>query len=304
MASPDITALLEGLARGEPRAVGRAITLAEEGGEEACALLAALDRERIAAALFLGLTGPPGVGKSTLTAALVTAMRRRDMRVGIVAVDPSSPVSGGALLGDRIRMMDHALDPLVLARSMASRGRLGGLCAAAGAACRIMAAAGCRVVVIETVGVGQSELDVVRLADITALVLAPQAGDEVQAMKAGLSEVVDLLVLNKADLDGADRMGLDLESALAGRPLLRTVAREGRGVEELLDSLLALERSRRGDGSWRERRRAAREREVVDRALELLRPRLARAVETAGEVADPWRTAAALVRDVLNPWGQ
>ncbi|OQX08517.1 MAG: hypothetical protein BWK76_23490 [Desulfobulbaceae bacterium A2] len=301
MANPENAALLAAIARGEARAVGRAISLAEEG--RAGELLQGLARERIEQSLILGMTGPPGVGKSTLTGALVAALRRRGLRTGIVAVDPSSPLTGGALLGDRIRLMDHALDPEVLVRSMASRGRLGGLCAAAGAACRIMAAAGCRVVIVETVGVGQSELDVVRLADITVLVLAPHAGDDIQAMKAGLSEVVDLLVLNKADLAGSDRMQLDLASGLTGRSPLCTVAREGRGVEELLDSVLTLASVRRGDGSWTARRRDSRRQETLERALELLRPELERRLGEAADNDEPLRAAQVLVGNVLRQWG-
>ncbi|OQX08224.1 MAG: hypothetical protein BWK76_23840 [Desulfobulbaceae bacterium A2] len=298
MTNPDTAVLLADIARGEARAVGRAISLAEEG--RAGELLQGLARERIEQALVLGLTGPPGVGKSTLTGALIAALRQRGLRTGVVAVDPSSPLTGGALLGDRIRMMDHALDPQVLVRSMASRGRLGGLCAAAGAACRIMAGAGCRVIIVETVGVGQSELEVVRLADITVLVLAPHAGDDIQAMKAGLLEVVDLLVLNKADLAGSDRMQLDLAGGLAERPLLRTVAREGQGVVELLDSILALERARRGDGSWQVRRCGSRRQEAVERALALLRPRLEQMVNEAAADDEPQRTAEEVAGKLLR----
>ena len=163
----------------------------------------------------MGLTGPPGVGKSTSTSALVTALRRRGRRVGVLAVDPSSPFSGGALLGDRVRMGEHATDEGVFIRSMASRGHLGGLAWSTPQALRVLDAAGCDVVLVETVGVGQSEVEVVALADTTVVLLAPGMGDGVQAAKAGILEVADVLAVNKADRDGARRTVRDLEYAIA-----------------------------------------------------------------------------------------
>ena len=204
--------ILRGIQKREPRAIARAITIVENNGEGSEIILAHLDQERIENALVIGITGSPGVGKSTLTNSLVRSLRGLGKRVGIIAVDPSSPLSGGALLGDRIRMMGHALDPDVVVRSMATRGRLGGLCASAGAVVRVMASAGCSVVIIETVGIGQSEMDIVRLADITMMVLAPGLGDEIQAMKAGILEVADLLVVNKMDCPGAETLTMEMES--------------------------------------------------------------------------------------------
>ena len=159
----------------------------------------------------LGITGTGGAGKSTLAGRLVSCFRSAGHRVGLIAVDPSSPISGGAVLGDRIRMMRHACDPDVVIRSMASRGRLGGLSAATASAARIMKAAGCHPVLIETVGVGQAEFDIVRLADLTMLVMAPGLGDDIQAMKAGLLELTDMLVVNKGDLAGADILMREME---------------------------------------------------------------------------------------------
>jgi LAO/AO transport system kinase len=192
--------------------------------------------------MVLGITGPPGAGKSTLTDRIISYYRSGDKRVGVIAIDPSSPISGGAILGDRIRMMGHALDQDVVVRSMATRGRLGGLCAAAGAAVRILAGSGCSVIIIETVGVGQSEMDIIRLADITALVLAPGLGDDIQAMKAGLLEVADILVVNKADCAGADTLAMDMESiAREGgtneedhTKVCKIVASEGKGIDDLV----------------------------------------------------------------------
>ena len=169
---------------------------------------------------IIGITGSPGVGKSTSTAALVTALRKQDKRVGVLAVDPSSPFSGGALLGDRVRMQDHALDKEVYIRSMASRGHLGGLSWATPQALRVLEAAGCDVILIETVGVGQSEVEIAAMADTTLVLIAPGMGDGIQAAKAGILEIGDVYVINKADRDGADQVRRDLRSmlALAERP--------------------------------------------------------------------------------------
>ncbi len=279
---PTPATLIDGVRRRDPRAIARAISLIESGAPETGKILAGLDRGLIAQARVYGITGPPGAGKSTLTGRLIGHYRRQGERVGVVAIDPSSPLSGGALLGDRIRMMDHALDHDVVMRSMATRGRLGGLCAAAGATVRVLAAAGCSVIIIETVGVGQSEMDIVRLADLTALVVAPGQGDDIQAMKAGLLEVADLLVINKADCPGAEALALDLETATRDRPALpdslprvsMTTASENIGVAELAATLDRLDAGRRQSGEHQAKRSRAQRLEVVDWALEMLRPRL------------------------------
>ena len=207
----------------------------------------ALLAPRAGHARVIGLTGSPGVGKSTSTSALVAAYRRRGMQVGVLAVDPSSPFSGGALLGDRVRMQDHATDDGVFIRSMASRGHLGGLSWATPQALRVLSAAGCDVVLVETVGVGQAEVEVASLADTTLVLLAPGMGDGIQAAKAGILEVADLFVVNKADRDGADTVVRDLRYMLSlgdrrtdegwRVPILKTVAARGRGRR----------RGRRGD---------------------------------------------------------
>jgi LAO/AO transport system kinase len=191
----------------------------------------------------VGITGAPGVGKSTSTNALVAAMRADDRRVGVLAVDPSSPFSGGALLGDRVRMGDHALDPEVYIRSVGSRGHLGGLARSTPQAVRVLEAAGCDVVVVETVGVGQSEVEVAGLADTTLVLLAPGMGDGIQAAKAGILEIGDVYAVNKADREGADRTRRELRTMLtmaerpegAWRPpVLQTVASTGEGIDALL----------------------------------------------------------------------
>lgn len=282
--------------------MARAISLVEDQEENAQQIMQALDQQRLDKALTVGITGPPGAGKSTLTSALVQQLRQRDIRVGVIAVDPSSPLTHGALLGDRIRMMNHALDRDVVVRSMATRGRLGGLCTAAGATMRIMAASGCRVVLVETVGIGQSEMDIASLADITVLVLAPGFGDEIQAMKAGILEVVDLLVINKADMPGASKLKFDLgrEAAESDR-VLETVAAENKGIAELLDRLMALEAEFRESGKLTQRRQRSRDKETVDRCLDLLRERLADLLHKQPPAdIDPGVAAESLLERVLR----
>jgi LAO/AO transport system kinase len=197
-------------------------------------------------AQIVGITGPPGVGKSTSTNALVKELRAVGKRVGVLAVDPSSPFSGGALLGDRVRMQDHALDKDVYIRSMASRGHLGGLAWSTPQALRVLDAAGCDVVLIETVGVGQSEVEIAGLADTTLVLTAPGMGDGIQAAKAGILEIGDLFVVNKADRDGAEQVRRDLRNmiALADRsdeswkpPIVLTVAQTGQGVDEVVEKV-------------------------------------------------------------------
>ena len=294
---PTVDRLLQRLHGGDSRALARAITLVEDQQPEAAGLLAGLDRKRIEDVLVLGLTGPPGAGKSTLTGALITALRKQEYRVGIIAIDPSSPISGGALLGDRIRMMEHALDREVVVRSMATRGRLGGLCSSAGAAARIMAASGCRVVILETVGIGQSEMDIVRLADLTALVLAPGFGDDIQAMKAGILEVADLLVVNKADQPGAGKLQLEMGTVLAEpkereKRICATVACEGTGVATLLDRIFTLERELRRNGRLQARRKRSFQLETLDWAVEIVKADLRQKLETTTFTSTEPRQAA------------
>jgi LAO/AO transport system kinase len=230
--------------------VARLISLVEDASPLLREVMAGLGKaasERTdGGAHVVGITGSPGVGKSTSTNALVTALRKQGKRVGVLAVDPSSPFSGGALLGDRIRMQDHALDPEVYIRSMASRGHLGGLSWAAPQALRVLDAAGCDVIVVETVGVGQSEVEIASMADTTLVLLAPGMGDGIQAAKAGILEIGDLYVINKADREGADQVRRELRSmlALAERPegawkpeILKTVAMTGEGVDEVVAAL-------------------------------------------------------------------
>jgi LAO/AO transport system kinase len=275
-----VAELTERAQSGEPRAVARLISLVEDASPSLREVA-----ERLAPhtgrAQIIGLTGAPGVGKSTSTSALLTGLRQAGKRVGVLAVDPSSPFSGGALLGDRVRMQEHATDADVYIRSMASRGHLGGLAWATPQALRVLDAAGCDVILIETVGVGQSEVDVAGLADTTVVLLAPGMGDGIQAAKAGILEIGDVYAVNKADREGADQVVRDLRSVinLGARdgvwrpPIVKTVAQTGEGVDDLME---AIEKHRAhleetGELSARRRRRARREIEAI--ALTTLRER-------------------------------
>ena len=235
----DVAALVQGVLAREPRAVARAISLVEDGDAELAALSAGLF-EHTGAARTVGLTGAPGVGKSTIATALVRAARAAGTRVAVLAIDPTSPYTGGALLGDRVRMQEHATDPDVFIRSMATRGHLGGMALAAPEAVRILDAAGYALVIVETVGVGQAEIDVAAATDTAVVVLAPGAGDAVQLAKAGILEVADVFVVNKTDREGAPEVVRGLQQMLhlgAARdwdpPIVTATATEGDGIEGL-----------------------------------------------------------------------
>ena len=235
----DVDAIVTGVLAREPRAIARAISLVEDGNDGLPALSAGVFPHTGSAAT-IGLTGAPGVGKSTIATALVRTARANDRRVAVLAIDPTSPYTGGALLGDRVRMQEHATDPDVFIRSMATRGHLGGMALAAPEAVRILDAAGFDLVIVETVGVGQAEIDVAAATDTTLVVLAPGLGDAIQMAKAGILEVADVFVVNKADRDGAAEVQRELRQMLhlgAARPwdppVLATVASDGTGIDEL-----------------------------------------------------------------------
>jgi len=279
----EVPSLVASAREGSPRAVARLISLVEDAHPALRQVMAAL-APHTGHAHVIGVTGSPGVGKSTSTNALVAAYRHRGRRVGILAVDPSSPFSGGALLGDRIRMQDHVLDPEVYIRSMASRGHLGGLSWTTPQALRVLDAAGCDVVVVETVGVGQSEVEVAGLADTTIVLLAPGMGDGVQAAKAGILEVGDVFVVNKADREGADATVRDLRHmiSLADRtepglwrpPVVKTVASRSEGVDEVMEVIDKHVAWLDGSGTLRERRIARAEKEIEAIAVAALRSRM------------------------------
>jgi LAO/AO transport system kinase len=267
---PGDASLAERVRRGDAGAVARALTVVENDPEGGAALLAAL-AGGVGRAHRVGVTGPPGAGKSTLVGALAALWRRDGRRVGVLAVDPTSPFTGGAILGDRIRMGAVAGDPGVFIRSLATRGALGGLSAATQDAADVLDAAGFDPVLVETVGVGQAEIDVAQATDTTVVVVAPGSGDEVQAMKAGLLEIADVVVVNQADRDGADKLVASLESAYevgarAAPPVLRTVATAGEGVEALRGAVEARARGGEALAARRTARARARVRALVDGA--------------------------------------
>jgi len=309
----DVAGLVERARTGDRRAVARLISLVEDASpmlrQVSSRLVGHAGRAHV-----LGITGAPGVGKSTSTAALVGALRQDEQTVGVLAVDPSSPFSGGALLGDRVRMQGHAGDPGVYIRSMASRGHLGGLAWATPQAVRVLDAAGCDVVVVETVGVGQSEVEVAALADTTVVLLAPGMGDGIQAAKAGLLEVGDVYVVNKADRDGATQVARDLRAMLALSerteggwipPIVKTVAATGDGMPALVEAI-ETHRGWQQDTGEQQRRRMRRARDEIEAiALTALRERFGDlhgradldrlAAEVLGGRTDPYAAADAVL---------
>ncbi len=314
----DVADLVQRARSGNARAVARLISLVENDSPTLREVAAAL-APHSGRAQVVGLTGSPGVGKSTSTNALVAALRASDKRVGVLAVDPSSPFSGGALLGDRVRMQDHAGDDGVFIRSMASRGQLGGLSAAVPQALRVLDAAGCDVVLIETVGVGQAELEIASLADTTLLVLAPGFGDGIQAAKAGIIEIADVFVVNKADRDGADQVARDLRhmQSLSGRndpergwrpPIVKTVASRGEGVGDVVAAIDAHREWLSGGGEFARRRQARAVAEIEAIALGTVRRRLEKvhgsaaledaAARVVAGGTDPYTAADALIAEL------
>jgi LAO/AO transport system kinase len=266
------SALADRVLAGDPRAMARAISLIEDEHPAGAELVRAIF-PRTGRAYLIGVTGPPGAGKSTLVDRLSTELRRAGSSLGIVAVDPTSPFTGGAVLGDRLRMQAHASDEGVFIRSMATRGHLGGLARATGDAALVLDAAGKDIIIIETVGVGQDEVDIIRTADISIVTLVPGTGDEVQALKAGIMEIADIFVVNKADREGAERLVSAVEANLALQtygdgewrpPILKTVATTGQGVPELVASIsMFREHSQRTQAVRRRTRSEYRLRELV-----------------------------------------
>ncbi|MDT0434733.1 MULTISPECIES: methylmalonyl Co-A mutase-associated GTPase MeaB [Streptomyces] len=310
----DVSSLAAQAREGRPRAVARLISLVEGASPQLREIMATL-APLTGGAYVVGLTGAPGVGKSTSMSALVTAYRKQGRRVGVLAVDPSSPFSGGALLGDRVRMSEHASDPGVYIRSMATRGHLGGLAWAAPQAIRVLDAAGCDVILVETVGVGQSEVEIASQADTCVVLLAPGMGDGIQAAKAGILEIGDVYVVNKADRDGADATARELNHMLGlgeargpgdwRPPIVRTVAARSEGVDEVVEALEKHRAWMEEHGALHRRRLARAAREVEAIAVTALRERIAdlhgdRRLSTLAEgiVAgrlDPYRAADELV---------
>jgi LAO/AO transport system kinase len=288
-AAPVTGSVVAGVRGGDVRAIARAITLVEDGRKEAREVLAAL-YPHAGRALVVGVTGPPGAGKSSLVDRMTGLLRRQGRTVGVVAVDPTSPFSGGAILGDRIRMQSHATDPGVFIRSMATRGHLGGLAAATDQVVTVLAAAGKDVVLVETVGVGQDEVEIVGTADVSLVVLVPGLGDEVQALKAGIMEIADVFVVNKADRDGVDRVVAEVQSMLSLAPdphdvpeIVKTVAIQDQGTEMLLDAVGRFRAKAETTGALARRVRSQARRRLEAAVRERLAERVRRDALTAAE---------------------
>jgi LAO/AO transport system kinase len=312
-----VSELARRVCAGEVRALARAISIVENDVPEAAELLSKCF-PHTGGALRIGVTGSPGAGKSTLVDKLARAYRTSEAKVGIVAVDPSSPFSGGAILGDRIRIQERTGDDGLYVRSMATRGSLGGLARATAEAAQVIDASGKEIILIETVGVGQDEVDIVRLADVTVVVLVPGMGDDVQSIKAGIMEIADIFVINKADREGADRVEKEIRAmqSLAGdhsagvTPIVKTIATTGEGIDDLMSAIAEKKEWLAAEGRlearrrsyWRERIEQMVRQELLNEARThgLSAETLARHAErVAAGVEDPYRLVPLLVAEVF-----
>lgn len=303
---------------GDARGAARAITCIENDYPERSRILRELF-PHTGRAKLIGITGTPGAGKSSLVDCLIGYLRKLGLKIGVVAVDPTSPFTGGALLGDRVRMQNHALDSGVFIRSMGTRGSLGGLSRNTRDAVRVLDAYGCDVILIETVGVGQSELDVMTIADTTVVVLTPGGGDSVQAFKAGIMEIADLFVINKADLPGVEKLRIEVEQmldlakhdALWRPPIVQTVSTSGQGMAELWEQVGQHQRFLQESGEGQARRSRHLQEEVLDIVRDSLYQRLLGGIKTgryrdelervAAREADPYSAADRIVREWWGP---
>ncbi len=309
--------LVDRVLAGDPRAIARAISLVENDDPDAAELISHI-YGRTGRAYLIGVTGPPGAGKSTLVDRLTSEFRARQQSVGILAIDPTSPYTGGAVLGDRVRMQRHASDPGVFVRSMATRGHLGGLARGSSDAALVMDAAGKDAIIIETVGVGQDEVDIVRTADVSIVTLIPGTGDDMQALKAGIMEIADIFVVNKSDREGADRLAASIEAVLSLHtygadewrpPIVHTVATSGQGLGELMTAIDAFREhsSRRKASRWQARSEHRLRELVSDRFLAHLEHTVLGEGELSAVVdriaareLDPYTAAGDLLRRALD----
>jgi len=308
--------LAERVLTGDPRAIARAISLIEDENPASADVVRGIFN-RTGRAYLIGVTGPPGAGKSTLVDRLISEARGTGATLGVIAVDPTSPFSGGAVLGDRLRMQAHASDAGVFIRSMATRGHLGGLARATGDAALVLDAAGRDLIIIETVGVGQDEVDIIRTADVSIVTLVPGTGDEVQALKAGIMEIADIFIVNKADREGADRLVSSVEANLALQtyatgewrpPIIKTMATSGQGVKEVMEAIAQFRAH--SERTQAVRRRARSEYRLRELVAHRFMEHLEREVLASGELAslvdriaareiDPYSAAADLLRRAL-----
>jgi LAO/AO transport system kinase len=288
---PKITNLVEQMLKGDNVSLSRIISLVESESSQVPEIMK-LIAPHLGKAHCVGITGPPGVGKSTLVDKLTTLMRKQGLKVGIIAVDPSSPFTGGAVLGDRIRMQQHYLDDGVFIRSMATRGSLGGLPQTAGSVIKLLDAAGKDIVLIETVGVGQSEVDILEKSDTVLVVLSPECGDAIQTMKAGLLEIADIFVVNKADLPGADNFIREIQAMLQLRepswwniPVIATQAVNDIGIEELYKQIQLHYQALHKEGRLSQRRQLQRKRDFIKTLERKLTSELLRLIEQDGRLS-------------------
>lgn len=309
--------LVEKLLRGHKRSAARLITMVENNDPQKNEILARIF-PHTGRALLVGITGSPGAGKSSLVDELTREIRKQDLKVGIIAVDPTSPISGGALLGDRIRMQEHALDKGVFIRSMGTRGCLGGLARATKDVVKVLDAYGCDVIIVETVGVGQSELDIAKYADTTVVVLNPGAGDHIQSIKAGIMEIADIFAVNKADLPGAKKVVVEVEGMLElghyngwRPPVLKTVTLDGRGIPELWQAIQKHRDYNRSNGAGLETTKNRLRQEMIEIIENELRLQLWQRAgvngifndlvdRVADHFLDPYTAAAGMVKTVLR----
>ncbi|HEY9783810.1 MAG TPA: methylmalonyl Co-A mutase-associated GTPase MeaB [Candidatus Obscuribacterales bacterium] len=314
----NLETLTQELLSGNRRALARAISLVEDGGPQAARLVKKLFKESGHAHL-IGVTGSPGVGKSTLVDALITQIRKAGLRVGVLAIDPSSPFTGGAILGDRIRMQDHTLDKSVFIRSMANRGHAGGIAMATYDAVRMLEASGCDVVIIETVGVGQSELAIAQTADTTILVLMPGSGDDIQAIKSGIMEIGDIFVVNKGDLPGANKTATDISQSLEltsfttswRPPVIVAISETGEGVDKIWQAVKDHHQFLSQSGQLTERRKQKVQAELGELVAEMARDNLKEVLESCKDTqelldqiverkVDPHSAAEKLARNLFG----